>query len=176
MCLLRLRGVRTPELLYRVSYQNPILSRSQLTALFSTYFNQATSGAHCRISWGFPLVFGLMVRAGFIRAGFIKAAVLYTYAWPYLWKELVVFGWSPCPILLRSKAPAIVRNLIQPSKAYSCLGFRKLFNVLLSRVGQESSWPMRNIERFPSKQMYLYLSLVERKVAEFYQNIDIWFG
>ena len=34
---------------------------------------------------------------------------------------------------------------------------------------------MRNIETLPSKQMYPYLSLVERKVAEFYQNID-WFG
>ena len=31
---------------------------------------------------------------------------------------------------------------------------------------------MRNIEIFPSKQMYPYLSLVERKVAEFYLNID----
>ena len=31
---------------------------------------------------------------------------------------------------------------------------------------------MRNIEKFPSKQMYPYLSLVERKVAEFYRNID----
>jgi len=31
---------------------------------------------------------------------------------------------------------------------------------------------MRNIERFPSKQMYPYLSLVERKEAEFYHNID----
>ena len=31
---------------------------------------------------------------------------------------------------------------------------------------------MRNIERFSSKQMYLYLSLVERNVAEFYNNID----
>ena len=31
---------------------------------------------------------------------------------------------------------------------------------------------MRNIERFPSTQMYPYLSLVERKVAEFYHNID----
>ena len=30
---------------------------------------------------------------------------------------------------------------------------------------------MRNIERFPSKQMYPYLSLVERKVADFYHNI-----
>ena len=30
----------------------------------------------------------------------------------------------------------------------------------------------RNIERFPSKQMYPYLSLVERKVAEFYHDID----
>ena len=39
---------------------------------------------------------------------------------------------------------------------------------------------MRNIETFPSKQMYPYLSLVERKVAEFYHNIDrrrylVWF-
>ena len=31
---------------------------------------------------------------------------------------------------------------------------------------------MRNIEIFPSKQMYPYLSLVERKEAEFYHNID----
>ena len=31
---------------------------------------------------------------------------------------------------------------------------------------------MRNIETFPSKQMYPYLSLVERKEAEFYHNID----
>ena len=31
---------------------------------------------------------------------------------------------------------------------------------------------MRNIDTFPSKQMYLYLSLVERKVAEFYHNRD----
>ena len=31
---------------------------------------------------------------------------------------------------------------------------------------------MRNIETFPSKQMYPYLSLVERKVAEFYHNIE----
>ena len=31
---------------------------------------------------------------------------------------------------------------------------------------------MRNIETFPSKQMYPYLSLVERKVAEFYLYID----
>ena len=30
---------------------------------------------------------------------------------------------------------------------------------------------MRNIEIFPSKHMYLYLSLVERKVAEFYHII-----
>ena len=31
---------------------------------------------------------------------------------------------------------------------------------------------MRKIETFPSKQMYPYLSLVERKEAEFYHNID----
>ena len=31
---------------------------------------------------------------------------------------------------------------------------------------------IRNIETFPSKQMHPYLSLVERKVAEFYLDID----
>ena len=31
---------------------------------------------------------------------------------------------------------------------------------------------MRNLETFLSKQMYPYLSLVERKIAEFYHNID----
>ena len=30
----------------------------------------------------------------------------------------------------------------------------------------------RNIEKFPSKQMYPYLSLVERNETEFYYNID----
>ena len=50
----------------------------------------------------------------------------------------------------------------------SSLGFRKLFNVLQSLIGRMASRPMRNIERFPSNQMYL--SLVERKVAEFYLN------
>ena len=53
-----------------------------------------------------------------------------------------------------------------------CLGFGKLFNVLQSPIGRVASRPMRNIETFPSKQMYLYLSLVERKVAEFYHNMD----
>ena len=31
---------------------------------------------------------------------------------------------------------------------------------------------MRNIETFPSNQMRPYLSLVERKEAEFYHNVD----
>ena len=53
--------------------------------------------------------------------------------------------------------------------AYSCLGFGKLFNVLQSPIGQVASQPMRNIETFPSKHMYL--SLVEGKVAEFYHNM-----
>ena len=38
---------------------------------------------------------------------------------------------------------------------------------------------MSNVETFPSKQMYLELSLVERKESEFYHNIDkrrYWFG
>ena len=43
----------------------------------------------------------------------------------------------------------------------------KLFILLLSPIGRVASRPMRNIETFPSKQVYLYLSLVERKVAEF---------
>ena len=52
----------------------------------------------------------------------------------------------------------------------SSLGFGKLFNVLQSLIGRMASRPMRNIETFPSNQMYLCLSLVERKVAEFYLN------
>ena len=48
----------------------------------------------------------------------------------------------------------------------------RLFNLLLSPIRRVASRPMRNIEIFPSKQMYLYLSLVERKEAEFYDNID----
>ena len=47
-------------------------------------------------------------------------------------------------------------------------------------IGRVASRPMRCIETFPSKQMYLYPSLVERKVTEFYHNIDrrrylVWF-
>ena len=52
------------------------------------------------------------------------------------------------------------------------LGFGKLFNVLQSLIGRMASQQIWNIETFPSKQMYLYLSLVEREVAEFYLNID----
>ena len=52
------------------------------------------------------------------------------------------------------------------------LGFGKTFNVLQSLTGRMASRPIRNIETFPSKQMYLCLLLVERKVAEFYLNID----
>ena len=43
----------------------------------------------------------------------------------------------------------------------------RLFGLVLMRVTIK-----RNIETFPSKQMYPYLSLDERKVAEFYHNID----
>ena len=49
----------------------------------------------------------------------------------------------------------------------SSLGFGKIFNVLQSLNGRIASRPMRNIETFPSKQMYLYLSLVKKKVADF---------
>ena len=62
-------------------------------------------------------------------------------------------------------------GLNQGHNADSCLGFGKLFNVLQSPIGRVASQPMRNIETFPSKHMYLYLSLVERKVAEFYHNM-----
>ena len=48
----------------------------------------------------------------------------------------------------------------------------RLFNLLLSPIGRVASWPKSNVETFPSKLMYLYLSLVERKVAAFYHDID----
>ena len=52
-------------------------------------------------------------------------------------------------------------------------GFGKAFNVLQSPIGKMAFRPMRNIETLPSKQMYLYLSLlVETKVAEFFHNIE----
>ena len=51
-------------------------------------------------------------------------------------------------------------------------GLRKLFNVLQSPIGWMASRPMRNIKTFPSNQMYLCPSLVERKVADFNHNID----
>ena len=47
-----------------------------------------------------------------------------------------------------------------------------LFIVLLSRIGRKASWPMRDIETLPSRQIYLYLSLVERREWEFYHNLD----
>ena len=46
------------------------------------------------------------------------------------------------------------------------------FNVLQSPIGRMASRPMRNIETFTSGQMYLHLTLVERKVTEFYHDID----
>ena len=33
----------------------------------------------------------------------------------------------------------LLNKLIQPNHAYSCLGFRKLCNVLLSRIGRKAS-------------------------------------
>ena len=38
--------------------------------------------------------------------------------------------------------------------------------MLQSPIGRMASPSMRSIETFPSKQMYLYLSLIERKVTE----------
>ena len=47
------------------------------------------------------------------------------------------------------------------------------WNVLISRIGRKPSWyPNISIYWNISKQMYLYLSLVERKVAEFSHNMD----
>ena len=61
-------------------------------------------------------------------------------------------------------------NPFWPNHACSGLWFGRLFNSLLSRIGGKASWPMRNVETFPSKQMYLYLSVVKRKVAQFYHK------
>ena len=33
------------------------------------------------------------------------------YVWPYLWKVLVIFGWSRCTILLRWRTPTIHSNV-----------------------------------------------------------------
>ena len=46
-----------------------------------------------------------------------------------------------------------ILNLIQSNYAYSCLGFRKLYNVLLPCFSREASRQMTDIETFFSKQM-----------------------
>ena len=48
----------------------------------------------------------------------------------------------------------------------------RIFNLLLSPMGRMATQPMKHFETFPSKQIYLYLSLIERKEVEFYHNID----
>ena len=51
-------------------------------------------------------------------------------------------------------------------KALQCVAFSHWSRGFLTNED------FNNIETFPSKQKYLYLSLVERKVAEFQHNID----
>ena len=46
-----------------------------------------------------------------------------------------------------------ILNLIRSNYAYSCLGFRKLYNVLLPCFSREASRQMTDIETFFSKQM-----------------------
>ena len=75
------------------------------------------------------------------------------------------------------RTPSIVKgnkslNLVWSKWGSQWWGFWKVFNVLQSPIGRMASCPMRNIETFPSKHMYLYLSLVERKVAEFCHNME----
>ena len=59
-------------------------------------------------------------------------------------------------------------NLTMPTLL---LDLESFFNLLQSCIGWEASWPMRDIETFPSKQIYLYLAFVKR-AAEFYRIID----
>ena len=57
--------------------------------------------------------------------------------------------------------------LIQPNHAYSCLGYKKVFNVLASRIGQKASWPiMRNMETFSSKQMFCWINSFSSLIGE----------
>ena len=57
--------------------------------------------------------------------------------------------------------------LIQPNHAYSCLGYKKVFNVLVSRIGQKASWPiMRNMETFSSKQMFCWINSFSSLIEE----------
>ena len=78
---------------------------------------------------------------------------------------------SPMGWFVKDTINCSQKKSFQPNHAYSCLGFGKIFNVLQSPIGRVAPRPMRNIEAFPSKQLYLYISLVERKLAKFYYNI-----
>ena len=58
--------------------------------------------------------------------------------------------------------PSFSLEEVNSNKPSYCLGFKKIFNMMLSCIGWEASRRMRNIETFLSKQMYLNLWLVER--------------
>ena len=80
-------------------------------------------------------------------------------------------------LIFNVRTPSIVKgnkslNLVWSKWGSQWWGFGKVFNVLQSPIGRMASRPMRNIETFSSQQMYRYLSLVERKLTEFYHNIE----
>ena len=87
----------------------------------------------------------------------IDGIVVNSQFWPRGRKRRHLFKYTKKPTLART--PGIVKG----NKSLRI----KSFGLVEMRVTI-----MRNIETFPSKQMYPYLSLVERKVAEFYHNID----
>ena len=67
-----------------------------------------------------------------------------------------------------SRTPQFSQKNSNPTnQTMPTLGFRKLFDVFLFRIGRDASQPGRDFETFSSRQMYLYLyiSLVERKRA-----------
>ena len=78
--------------------------------------------------------------------------------WPFGYCEtLNIWVWE----MFNPRTPSIVKGnkslcLVWSKWGSQCLGFGKLFNVLQSPIGRMVSRPMRSIERFPSKQMYLW--------------------
>ena len=81
------------------------------------------------------------------------------------------------PKLGFTRTPSIVKgnkslNLVWSKWGSQWWGFGKVFNALQSLIGQMASRPMSDIWTFSLHQMYVYLSSIERKVIEFYHNID----
>ena len=85
--------------------------------------------------------------SGFLCTSVQKAKQTNIKLWPNNYYLLRSFWNSFAELSPRTPAILSRKKLIQSNHAYSCFGFGKLFNVLLSRIGREASWGI--LKHFP---------------------------